>query len=127
MTNPHPVGFFSDFDPKNRRSLIGTVMRLVLSPTYYWLGLYVLENGEWRPSHWLIVGEIGYFWGLTLVTRAFDHLFSPWRHTPVEWYQFAFLLPFAALVFLSPYGMQGLAAWLDWRGSTPNLPKGPPT
>ena len=89
-----------------KRGVVGLFLRRILGPTWYWLDLV---DRKGRPDHGKIFGAIAFFWGLVVLWDIHAHL----QHQPEL---MPFFLGFAALVFLAPYGIRGLAMWLKSRG-----------
>src|SRR5690349_765509 len=104
--------------PANKRGPVGSILRLVLGPVFYWLDLYDYRSG--KPDHWKVLATVGYLFGLVLIALVTRHAFSV-HDGDVPTFELAWIGGYSALVFLVPYGMKGIKLWLDWKGSQVDL------
>lgn len=97
-------------DPADKRRLVNRFLRAAVDPWLDWLywRLDLLDEHK-RPDHGKVFGMVSFFWGLVILWGLRGDLTSNAALLP--WW-----LAFASLVFLAPFGLRGIVAWLKSRG-----------
>lgn len=95
---------------ERQRTWLGRKLRVFPDPLMAWVYHWLDLNGrDGRPDHGKVFGAVSFAWGLIVLWTLHGELTTHAELLP-------FFMGFAALIFLTPYGIRGIAMWLKSRG-----------